>query len=115
MTAQAALDAAVSRSADAGAVPADERGLHFICLCANLARQFEFVQHTWCNNPHFNGLYEDSDPLIGPAGGRSPSRPLPARRRISGLPAFVHVRGGAYFFLPGIRALRYLSGLEPSA
>jgi hypothetical protein len=25
------------------------------------------------------------------------------------LPQFVTVRGGAYFFLPGIRALRYLA------
>ncbi|OLE96964.1 MAG: hypothetical protein AUG75_13860, partial [Cyanobacteria bacterium 13_1_20CM_4_61_6] len=28
---------------------------------------------------------------------------------IKGLPRFVHVRGGAYFFMPGIRALRFLS------
>ena len=30
-------------------------------------------------------------------------------RRSAGLPQFVTVRGGAYFFLPGIRALRYLA------
>jgi len=29
--------------------------------------------------------------------------------RLSGLPQFVTVLGGAYFFLPGIRALRYLA------
>jgi hypothetical protein len=28
------------------------------------------------------------------------------------LPAFTTVRGGAYFFLPGIKALRYLAGQE---
>jgi hypothetical protein len=32
------------------------------------------------------------------------------RRRVSGLPRFVTVRGGAYFFLPGLRALRYFAG-----
>ena len=32
-----------------------ERGLHFICLNANIARQFEFVQHTWLNNPSSAG------------------------------------------------------------
>ena len=37
----------------------------------------------------------------------TPRRPV--RRRYTGLPQFVHVRGGAYFFLPGIRALRYLA------
>ena len=33
----------------------------------------------------------------------------PVRQRIRGLPAFVMVRGGGYFFLPGIRATRYLA------
>ena len=32
------------------------------------------------------------------------------RRVIRGLPAFTTVRGGAYFFLPGLGALRYLAG-----
>jgi hypothetical protein len=32
------------------------------------------------------------------------------RRRVSGLPQFVTVRGGAYFFLPSLRALRYFTG-----
>jgi hypothetical protein len=30
--------------------------------------------------------------------------------RVEGLPPFVTVRGGAYFFMPGIRALRYIAG-----
>ena len=33
------------------------------------------------------------------------------RERYTGIPRFVRVRGGAYFFLPGIRALRYLGAL----
>jgi hypothetical protein len=32
-------------------------------------------------------------------------------QRITGLPQFVAVRGGAYFFLPSIRALRFFSRL----
>ena len=32
------------------------------------------------------------------------------RGGLAGLPQFVTVRGGAYFFLPGIRALRYIAG-----
>jgi Dyp-type peroxidase family len=99
-----------------GAALAEEpaRGLYFICLCANIARQFEFVQHTWLNNPKFDGLYEAVDPLNGQrdANGTTfvvPRRPV--RRRISGMPAFVRVRGGGYFFLPGGRAIRYLASL----
>jgi Dyp-type peroxidase family len=95
-----------------------ERGIHFICINANISRQFEFVQHTWLNNPKFNGLYAETDPLVG---DRLPGTigitntftipETPLRQRIKGLPQFVVVRGGAYFFLPGIRAIRYLASL----
>ena len=94
-----------------------KRGLHFICLNANIGRQFEFVQHTWSNNPDFNGLYNDPDPLIGDRGTQTKKRDTftlqatPVRQRICGMPDFVKVRGGGYFFLPGIRALRYLAAL----
>lgn len=92
----------------------EERGLLFLCVCANIARQFEFIQHTWINNPKFAGLYDDADPLLGahqPYGRTFTVQALPIRRRFPGLPRFVTVRGGAYFFLPGLRALRYLATL----
>ena len=41
---------------------------------------------------------------------QDPQRPI--RKKITGLPAFTTVRGGAYFFLPGIKALRYLATLD---
>jgi Dyp-type peroxidase family len=90
----------------------EPRGLHFICLATNLARQFEFVQHTWLNNPRFAGLYDNPDPLVAaePERGRMFVVPAePVRERYTGLPRFVTVRGGAYFFLPGIRAVRALA------
>jgi Dyp-type peroxidase family len=95
-----------------GSTADDERGLHFVCLGTNLARQYEFVQHSWINDPSFNGLVETEDPLVGPrvsgsAGFTEPGRPV--RRRVTGLPQFVQTRGGAYFFLPGLKALRYLA------
>ena len=98
----------------ADAADSGERGIHFICLCANITRQFEFVQHTWVNNPKFDGLYDDVDPLVGrhgPEGATFTIPGVPVRERISGLPSFVTVRGGGYFFLPGLRALRYLATL----
>lgn len=89
-----------------------DRGLHFICLCGNIARQFEFVQATWVMSPKFGGLHEDDDPLLGargPGAGAFRIQGAPVRRRHRDLPRFVTVRGGGYFFLPGVRALRYLS------
>jgi Dyp-type peroxidase family len=90
---------------------ADERGLHFICLCASIERQFEFVQHTWVNSPKFDGLYDDPDPLVAGGGGMFTVQASPVRKRYRDLPAFVQTRGGGYFFMPGVRALRYLAGL----
>ena len=43
----------------------EERGLHFICLVANLSRQFEFVQNAWIQSTKFAGLSDESDPLLG--------------------------------------------------
>jgi Dyp-type peroxidase family len=95
-----------------------ERGLFFMCVNANIRRQFEFIQQTWVNNPKFDGLYEERDPLIGNTDGTAGSFTIPAtpaRTRLHALPAFVRVRGGAYFFLPSVRALRFLAGLTAQA
>ncbi|MBT2407515.1 MULTISPECIES: peroxidase [unclassified Streptomyces] len=85
-------------------------GLHFLCLNANISRQFEFIQHTWLNNPNFNGLYDSPDPLVAPRLSRATftEQARPVRTRHADLPQFVSVQGGAYFFLPGLKALRYL-------
>lgn len=96
----------------------DPRGLHFLCLCADIDRQFEFVQQAWINSRKFGGLANDSDPLLSnpklPGIGASDFtfQAQPVSRRIAGLPQFVRTRGGAYFFLPGRRSLRYLAGLR---
>jgi hypothetical protein len=36
----------------------------------------------------------------------------PVRIAIHDIPSFVTVRGGAYFFLPGLHALRFLANLK---
>jgi Dyp-type peroxidase family len=93
-----------------------QRGLHFICLNTELDRQFEFVQQTWLNNPVFGGLYNETDPFIGnqdkdKCDGVFTVPADPVRVRVHNLCSFITVRGGAYFFLPGLRALRYLASL----
>jgi hypothetical protein len=100
-----------------------ERGLQFICFSADLGRQFEFVQNTWVNSGKFDGLYADPDPVIAPhVDPESPKHPeevssfttqrCPVRHREAGVPRFVTMRGGAYLFMPGLNALRYLATLE---
>ena len=43
----------------------EPRGLQFVALCANLKRQFEFVQGAWLMSTKFDGMTEESDPLLG--------------------------------------------------
>lgn len=86
-----------------------ERGLLFLCLNVDVERQFEFVQHTWLFNPFFAGLAGEVDPLTGRGAGPFTVPDRPVRRRLDGLADLVTVVGGAYFFLPGIQALRYLA------
>jgi Dyp-type peroxidase family len=93
-----------------------ERGIYFICVGANIGRQFEFVQHSWVNNPKFDELYDEPDPVVGyhPEGSNFSIPADPVRLRYTNLPQFVTTRGGAYFFLPGLRAARYLATLTPA-
>jgi Dyp-type peroxidase family len=95
-----------------GAVDNGERGLMFVAINANIARQFEFVQHSWIADPRFNGFRGESDPITGTIEDNCfTQEQSPVRCRYTGLPRFVDVVGGAYFFMPGLRALRYLASL----
>lgn len=91
-----------------------ERGIAAFVIGADLVRQFEFAQNVWVNDTNFHELKNERDPIIGTQDGtleyKIPKRPI--RRKITGLPAFTSVRGGAYFFLPGLNALRYLASLR---
>jgi len=93
-----------------------ERGIAAFIGCASLVRQFEFAMNVWANDPNFHELGNERDPIFGTHDGTFdmtiPRRPV--RKKIKGLPAFTTVRGGAYFFLPGIKALRYLAKLPDS-
>lgn len=86
-----------------------DRGLLFICLNTDIARQFEFVQQTWLLNPNFATLFDETDPLVGPQGTMTiHEQPL---RRIVDVETFVRMAGGDYFFLPSMPALSYLASL----
>lgn len=109
------VDSRTALRADGSGSPA---GLHFIAINASISRQFEFVQNAWLMNPTFDGVQGESDPLLGnrlefPPGHPTSMFALPQEagpcRRILDLPRFITVRGGAYFFLPSLRALRFFA------
>jgi hypothetical protein len=73
--------------------------------------------NVWVNDPTFHELGNERDPFVGTQNGTYditiPKRPI--RKKIKGLPAFTTLRGGAYLFLPGIKALQYLATLTNGA
>jgi Dyp-type peroxidase family len=90
-----------------------DRGIAAFIICADLVRQFEFAQNVWINDEAFHELGNEHDPIIGTQDGTMdftvPDRPI--RRVHKGIPAFTSMTGGAYFFLPGLKAIRYLAAL----
>jgi deferrochelatase/peroxidase EfeB len=92
-----------------------EQGIIFMALCASLFRQFEFVQQQWMQYGLDFNVGNDTCPLVGnhgeaakfiipadPAGDKPPficDRP----------PQFVDTRGGDYFFIPSMTALRMIA------
>jgi len=89
-----------------------DRGLLFIALGASIRRQFEFVQQTWVTSLKFARLYDEPDALLGrstDADRRFTLQGEPVRRCLVALPDFVTVLGGAYLFMPGMRALAWLA------
>jgi deferrochelatase/peroxidase EfeB len=86
-----------------------DRGLLFLCLNTDIARQFEFIQQTWMLNSNFATLFDETDPLVGPKGKMTIQEdPL---RRIVNVETFILMAGGEYFFLPSLPALHYLASL----
>ncbi|HZE12122.1 MAG TPA: hypothetical protein VE086_00055, partial [Chthoniobacterales bacterium] len=89
-----------------------DRGIIFAFVGTHIGRQFEFVQSQWINDGVFIGAGQDKDPLCGSHDINFTIPKKPVRRRLQGIPRFVVTRGGEYCFMPGLRALRWLSELE---
>jgi hypothetical protein len=75
------------------------------------------MQNAWVKSPVFGALTAESDPIIGVRHAPPLDKPIdeftcpadPVRRKYRGVPQFTRLLGGGYFFLPGIKALRYLT------
>lgn len=99
-----------------------ERGVVFIALCASIFRQFEFVQQQWINFGMDFEAGNDTCPVIGRRGtqehtGSTPVKFVVPSTKESGnppfvcanIPEFVETRGGDYFFIPSVTALRMIA------
>jgi len=84
---------------------AASRGLLFMCVNTDIRRQFEFIQENWLNSKRFANLNE-TDPLLGASGAFTMQDPI-LRKKVT-LNTYVTLKGGEYFFIPGLSAVRYL-------
>jgi len=89
------------------------QGLMFLAFMASFTRQFEFVMQQWIDFGNDLMQGNDRDPLCGRQlpGGRMT---IPGDRErptvfCNNLRQFVRLRGGDYFFLPGIAAVEALA------
>ncbi|WP_037501265.1 Dyp-type peroxidase [Solirubrobacter soli] len=89
------------------------RGLYFIFLSAKAMDTLEFLQREWINNGNFMSLGPERDPNVGlqEDGATFTIPQAPVRRRIHGIETFNALRGGEYFFLPSLSALRWIADL----
>jgi deferrochelatase/peroxidase EfeB len=86
-------------------------GIYFIFLSARAMTTLEFLQQEWINNGNFMDLGDERDPNVGlqqdGAMFTIPDRPV--RRRVHDIQTFNVLRGGEYFFMPSLSALRWIA------
>jgi deferrochelatase/peroxidase EfeB len=93
-----------------------ERGLLGNFIGASLGAQFEAMSCDWLNlglqDPRITG---SNDPISGTNDPDTSWFDLPLKSggkiRLPGFPEFVSTRGGAYTFLPSLKAIRFLGSL----
>ena len=90
------------------------RGAIFQLISARAMATLEFLQQEWINDGDFVGVGEERDPIIGlqKEGATFTIPKQPVRRRIHGIQTFNVLKGGEYFFLPSISALKWLANLS---
>lgn len=103
-------------AAEPDATEEGEHGVVFLAYCASLFRQFEFIQQQWLNYGLDFNAGNDGCPILGnrqgdnakfviatdPASGAAPFI-------CANMPQFVETRGGDYFFVPSMTALRMIA------
>ena len=91
-----------------------EHGIIFLAMCASISRQFEFVQQQWINYGLDANAGNDTCPISGNRKGDAkfiiPVDPKGSETPFicADIPQFVEMRGGDYFFMPSLTALRMI-------
>lgn len=102
----------VQRDSDRG-----NHGIVIMMLNADINRQFEFVQQQWINYGNDFRAGNDKEILLGNHGKEFPSKAVlqvdpesdQAPYFLRNIPRLVETRGGDYFFMPSMTALRMIA------
>ena len=92
-------------------------GIVIMMLNASISRQFEFVQQQWVNYGNDFKAGNDKEIILGNHDGSPASRAVlevepdsdAAPYFLSKIPRLVETRGGDYFFVPSLTALRMIA------
>jgi Dyp-type peroxidase family len=90
------------------------RGAIFLFISAKAMATIEFLQQEWINDGNFMRLGDERDPIIGlqQEGAAFTIPKEPVRRRVHSIETFNVLRGGEYFFMPSLSALKWLADAE---
>ena len=94
-----------------------EHGIIFMALNAAIERQFEFVQQQWVNYGNDFREGNDKEILLGNHDLNHPGKMVIQSKPgsdepphfVSNIPRFIETRGGDYFFIPSITALKMIA------
>jgi deferrochelatase/peroxidase EfeB len=89
------------------------RGAIFLFISAKAMATIEFLQQEWINDGNFIGAGNERDPIVGlqEEGATFTIPKEPVRRRVHSIETFNVLRGGEYFFMPSLSALKWLGEL----
>ncbi len=90
------------------------RGAIFLFISARAMATIEFLQQEWINDGNFIDVGNERDPIVGlqEEGATFTIPKEPVRRRVHSIETFNVLRGGEYFFMPSLSALKWLADLE---
>jgi Dyp-type peroxidase family len=90
------------------------RGAYFLFISAKAMATIEFLQQEWINDGNFIGAGNERDPIVGlqEEGATFTIPKEPVRRRVHSIETFNVLRGGEYFFMPSLSALKWLADAE---
>lgn len=93
-------------------------GIIFMALNVDIKRQFEFVQQQWINYANDFKEGNDKEVLLGNHDAKNPGKVVfqvekgsgKAPHFVNNIPRLIEARGGDYFFIPSITALKMIAG-----